>query len=116
LWGTGAARREFIHVDDLADACLFLLDRSDDADIINVGTGVDHSIREIAELAREIVAFDGSIEWDSTKPDGMPRKLMDVSRLHDLGWHHHTDLREGIKGVVADFEARRGDLATSRDG
>lgn len=103
LWGTGAARREFIHVDDLADACLFLLDTHDEPDLINVGSGVDHSIAELAELVASTVGFDGTIEWDTSKPDGMPRKLMDVTKL---GWHHRTDLADGLKGVVADFRAR----------
>lgn len=106
LWGTGAARRELLFTDDLADACLFLLERVDTPDIINVGSGVDHSIKELAELIAEVVGYRGGLEWDKSKPDGMPRKLMDVTRLHGLGWHHKVDFAEGIRIVVADFAAR----------
>jgi GDP-L-fucose synthase len=101
VWGTGAPRREFLHVDDLADACLFLL-RHHQSDLpINVGTGEDLSIRELAELVREIVAPGVEIVFDATKPDGMPRKLLDVGRLHDLGWRHRIGLREGIESTYA---------------
>lgn len=97
VWGTGAPRREFLHVDDLADACLFLMRFYDGDSHINVGTGEDLSIRELAETIREIVAPGVRLAFDTEKPDGMPRKLLDVSRLHGLGWRHRIDLRDGIE-------------------
>ncbi|MDQ6959298.1 MAG: GDP-L-fucose synthase [Mariprofundaceae bacterium] len=105
LWGTGSPRREFLHVDDLADACLFLmtLDSSHLASypsrLFNIGVGKDVTIRELAELVRGIVGFEGGIIWDDSKPDGTPRKLMDVSRLHGLGWQAKTPLAGGIVDV-----------------
>ncbi|KKW12502.1 MAG: NAD-dependent epimerase/dehydratase [Parcubacteria group bacterium GW2011_GWA2_49_9] len=96
LWGTGAARREFLYVDDLAEACLFLMGHYDDSEIINVGTGEDVSIRELAELVKETVGFHGSIVWDATKPDGTPKKVMDITRITKLGWKARTKLRDGI--------------------
>jgi GDP-L-fucose synthase len=96
LWGSGAPRREFLYVDDLADACLFLLDRYD-GDIINVGSGGDCSIRELAELAKEIVGYPGALRFDTSKPDGMPRKLLDSSRMNALGWRPATSLRDGVE-------------------
>ncbi len=106
LWGTGNARRELLHVDDLADACLFLLRNYDSPEIINVGSGQDLTIRELAENIATIVEYKGKLVWDLTKPDGMPKKLLDVSRLHTLGWRHKIGLATGIRSVVADFEAR----------
>jgi len=97
VWGSGQPRREFLHVDDLADACLFLLEKYDSPEIINVGCGEDISIRELAELIRDIVGFKGKLAWDTTKPDGTPRKLLDVSKIHALGWRHKIGLRDGIK-------------------
>lgn len=97
VWGTGAARREFLHVDDLADACVFLMNNYDSGEIINIGSGEDISIKEIAELIKKIVGFAGTISWDASKPDGTPRKLLDVSRLRNLGWRHKIDLAEGLK-------------------
>lgn len=99
LWGTGSPLREFLHVDDLADACMFLMRSWDQPGFLNVGTGSDLSIRDLALLVREIVGYTGTIEHDLSKPDGTPRKLMDVSRLHDLGWHHRIGLAEGIASV-----------------
>src|SRR5207253_8097848 len=96
VWGSGRPRREFLHVDDLAAACLFLLEKYDSAEIINVGCGEDISIRELAELICEIVGFQGDLVWDASKPDGTPRKLLDVSKLHGLGWRHTIALWEGI--------------------
>ena len=96
VWGSGKPRREFLHVDDLAAACLFLLEKYDSSEIINVGCGADISIRELAELICKIVGFLGDLVWDATKPDGTPRKLLDVSKLHGLGWRHAIMLREGI--------------------
>src|SRR5262245_17292348 len=96
IWGTGAPRREFLHVDDLADACIFLMRRYDAAEHVNVGTGEDLTIRELAELVREIVHPQAQLAFDTTKPDGAPRKLLDVSRLQGLGWRHKIALRDGI--------------------
>lgn len=106
LWGSGAARRELLHVDDLSDACIFLMKNYDSPEIINVGTGLDFSIKELAVTVAQIVAYEGKIEWDLTKPDGMPRKLLDISRLQGLGWKHRIDLEEGITSVVADYYSR----------
>jgi GDP-L-fucose synthase len=96
IWGTGTPRREFLHVDDLADACIYLMQHYDGADHVNVGTGKDLSIRELAEMVREIVHPSARLVFDTTKPDGTPRKLLDVNRLHDLGWRHRIELRDGI--------------------
>jgi GDP-L-fucose synthase len=96
VWGSGRPRREFLHVNDLASACLFLLEKYDSPEIINVGCGQDISIRELAELICDVVGFDGELAWDTTKPDGTPRKLLDVTRLHDLGWEATIPLRDGI--------------------
>src|SRR5438093_1569021 len=93
VWGTGKPRREFLHVDDLASACLLLLEKYDSSEIINVGCGEDISIRELAELICEVVGFDGDLAWDVTKPDGTPRKLLDVSKLRALGWKPSIPLR-----------------------
>jgi GDP-L-fucose synthase len=96
LWGTGQPRREFLHVDDLASAILFLLQHYDSAEIINVGAGEDLMIRELAEMICDVVGFDGEIRWDRSKPDGIPRKLLDVSKLNALGWRSTIPLRRGI--------------------
>ena len=96
IWGPGTPRREFLHVDDLADACVFLMRHYDEETHVNVGTGEDLTIRALAEMVREIVHPQGVIVQDTTKPDGSPRKLLDVSRLHGLGWRHRIALREGI--------------------
>jgi GDP-L-fucose synthase len=96
VWGSGNPRREFLYVDDLAAACVFLLEKYDSPEIINVGCGEDISIRKLAELICDIVGFDGELAWDTTKPDGTPRKLLDVSKIHALGWRHEIGLRKGI--------------------
>ena len=96
LWGTGAPRREFLHVDDLARACVLLLERYDDEAIINVGVGEDLEVRDLAALVAKVVGYDGRIEWDASKPDGTPRKLLDVSRMHELGWRAEIGLEDGI--------------------
>jgi len=96
VWGTGTPHREFLHVDDCASACLFLLEKYDSPEIVNVGCGEDISIRELAELVCEVVGFDGELSWDKTKPDGTPRKLLDVSKLRGLGWTPTIPLRDGI--------------------
>ena len=103
VWGTGSPRREFLHVDDLADACLFLMRTYMGESHLNVGTGVDLTIRELAETVREIVAPQVELVFDPSKPDGMPRKLLDVRRLHELGWRHRISLREGIASTYAWF-------------
>jgi GDP-L-fucose synthase len=96
VWGSGKPRREFLHVDDLASACLFLLEHYDSPEIINVGCGEDISIRELAELICDVVGFDGELVWDATKPDGTPRKLLDVTKLNNLGWRATIPIRDGI--------------------
>lgn len=96
LWGSGSPKREFLHVDDLADACLFLMNKYDESEIINVGTGEDVSISSLAELISDTVGYKGDIEWDTSKPDGTPRKLLDVSKLHQAGWKHSISLQKGI--------------------
>jgi len=106
LWGTGSARREFLHVDDLADACLFLLRHYDSPEILNIGSGIDFSIRELSELIASLVDYDGRLEWDTNKPDGMPRKLLDVTKLHQLGWQHTIDLETGLRTVLDDYHQR----------
>ena len=96
VWGTGSPRREFLHVDDLADACLMLIDAYDSAETINIGWGDDLPIKELAETVASVVGFDGQIEWDTSKPDGMPRKLLDTSRINALGWRPTITLRDGV--------------------
>ncbi len=103
LWGTGSPKREFLHVDDLADACVFLMETYDGSEIVNIGTGEDLEIRELAEMVRDVVGYHGAIRWDASKPDGTPRKLLDVSRLHALGWRHSIGLRDGIERTYADY-------------
>ena len=103
IWGTGSPQREFLHVDDLADACTFLMDNYEGESHLNVGTGVDLSIRALAEMIRDQVHPSAELRFDTTKPDGTPRKLLDVSRLHDLGWHHRIELSEGIASVYEWF-------------
>ena len=97
IWGTGKARREFLYADDLAEACVFLMESYDNSEIVNIGTGKDLTIGELAEMIKDVVGFEGEIAHDTTKPDGTPQKLLDVSRLHSLGWHHKTELREGLE-------------------
>jgi GDP-L-fucose synthase len=104
VWGTGRPMREFLHVDDLADASVFVMEHYDDDEHINVGTGQDLSIRELAETIRDIIAPGVAIEFDASKPDGTPRKLLDVSRLHALGWRHRIELREGLASVYEWFK------------
>lgn len=105
MWGTGKPKREFLHADDLADACYFLMQHYDDKGLVNIGTGEDLEIGELAKIIREIVGFEGEIVLDTSKPDGTPRKLMDVSKLHSLGWKHKIDLKEGLKRVYEEFES-----------
>lgn len=96
VWGTGSPLREFLHVDDLADAVLFLMDRYSGLDHVNVGSGREVSIKELAELVKEVVGFNGALVWDTTKPDGTPRKLMDNSTLAAMGWEPRIELKEGL--------------------
>lgn len=102
-WGTGAPLREFLYVEDLADACLYLMNTYSGAETVNLGTGKELSIRELTELVARVVGYTGRIEWDPTKPDGTPRKLLDVSKLERLGWHYTTELEEGIRLTYEDF-------------
>lgn len=103
IWGTGKPRREFLHADDLADACFYLMQHYDEPGFVNIGTGEDIEIGELAILIKEIVGYEGVITNDLSKPDGTPRKLMDVSKLHSFGWKHKINLREGLTKVYADF-------------
>jgi GDP-L-fucose synthase len=107
VWGTGAPRREFMHADDMADACVYLMNNYSGNQFVNIGVGGDISIKELAHLIAEIVGYKGEIVFDSTKPDGTPRKLMDVSFLHSLGWKHKIELKAGIKSVYEDFKAQK---------
>lgn len=104
-WGTGSPKREFLHVDDLAEACLHLMAHHNDSGWVNVGTGQDVSILELATMVAETVGYDGSIRWDTSKPDGTPRKLLDISKMTALGWTASTPLRKGIEQVYLDFQA-----------
>lgn len=106
-WGTGSPRREFLHVDDLADGCAFLLQQDNPPDWLNLGSGTDVTIKELTELVAETVGFTGRIAWDTTKPDGTPRKLMDVSRLAALGWQARISLRDGLRQTYASFLAEQ---------
>ncbi|MDR3273544.1 MAG: GDP-L-fucose synthase [Flavobacteriaceae bacterium] len=99
LWGTGSPMREFLHADDMADACVYLMENYSEEGLVNIGTGKDMTIRELAEMVKGISGFNGEIIWDSTKPDGTPRKLLDVSKLHALGWTAKIPLKEGIEKV-----------------
>jgi GDP-L-fucose synthase len=113
IWGTGNPRREFLHVDDLADACVFLMDRYDELGHINVGTGEDLSIRELADAVKQVIYPGATLRFDTTKPDGPPRKLLDVSRLHALGWRHRIPLHEGLASTYEWFLQHHDSLRTS---
>ena len=103
LWGTGSPMREFLHADDLAEACVYLMESYSDSELVNIGTGIDVTIKELAETVKQIVGFEGEINWDTSRPDGTPRKLMDVSKLHSLGWKHKIELKDGIALAYQDF-------------
>ena len=107
MWGTGGAQREFLYVDDLAKASLFLIENYHDSAIINVGTEEDVTIKELAEKVRAVVGYEGEIVWDTTKPDGTPRKLLDVSKLHSLGWKHSINLEAGLEETYAWFDKNK---------
>ena len=111
LWGTGTPRREFLHVDDLARACLYVMEHYEGEAFLNVGVGEDVSIRELAAMVQEVVGFNGRIDWDASKPDGTPRKLLDVSKLHALGWQASIPLRAG---VVATYQWYLQHLASAK--
>jgi GDP-L-fucose synthase len=106
VWGSGTPRREFLYVDDMADACVHLMEHEYDGPLVNVGTGEDVTIRELAQTVMQVVGFDGRIVFDGSKPDGTPRKLLDVSRLAALGWRARTGLREGIQAAYRDAPFR----------
>ncbi|GGC45200.1 GDP-L-fucose synthase [Parapedobacter defluvii] len=103
IWGSGTPKREFLYADDLAAACVYLMNHYSERELINVGTGEDLSIKELAELVKDVVGYNGKLAFDTSKPDGTPRKLMDVSKLHNLGWKHSTSLEEGISKAYQDF-------------
>ncbi len=103
VWGSGTPKREFLHADDLADACYFLMLHYNQPELINIGTGEDLAIRELAESVKATVGYEGYISWNTSKPDGTPRKLMDVSKLHGLGWHHRITLEEGLRMVYEEY-------------
>ncbi|WP_440132878.1 GDP-L-fucose synthase [Chitinophaga sancti] len=107
VWGSGTPRREFLFADDLAAACVYLMLHYDGKELVNIGTGEDLSIKELAETVKDVVCYDGKIVFDPSKPDGTPRKLMDVSKLHSLGWKHTTGLKEGLVQAYADFLKKR---------
>ena len=104
VWGTGSPLREFLHADDLASACCFLMEKYDAAGFVNIGTGTDLTIAALASMIKEVVGYEGAIVYDHTKPDGTPRKLLDVSRLHNLGWKHTIELRDGITAVYNSYK------------
>lgn len=106
IWGTGTPKREFLYSEDLADACIFLMNNYDCGDIVNIGTGIEVSIAELASTVKEAVGYYGDIVYDSTKPDGTPRKLLDCSKIHNLGWKHNTEFKEGIRLAYQDFVHR----------
>jgi GDP-L-fucose synthase len=108
LWGDGSPRREFLHVDDMAAACLHLMEHFDAPGFVNIGTGEDVTIRELAEMIQQAVGYAGRIDWDTTKPNGTPRKWLDVSKLHGLGFRHGISLEEGVLHTIADFERNYG--------
>ena len=99
IWGSGSPKREFLHVDDLAEACYVLMQEYDGEEWFNIGTGEDISIKDLALTIKDVVGFEGELKFDANKPDGTPRKLLDVSKLHAVGWKHKIDLRNGIKKV-----------------
>jgi GDP-L-fucose synthase len=107
IWGTGLPKREFLHADDLADACVFLMNTYSDEGLVNIGTGEDISISDLALMIKEVVGYDGVIVYDASKPDGTPRKLMDVSKLSKLGWHYSIPLKQGLEMVYQEYQSRQ---------
>jgi GDP-L-fucose synthase len=106
VWGSGTPKREFLFADDLADACVHLMETYDGSDIVNIGTGEDISIKELAETIKGLTGFEGEIQWNTSQPDGTPRKLLDVTRLHSLGWKHKTTLHEGLELTYKNYTAQ----------
>jgi len=106
VWGSGTPMREFLYVDDLADACVHMMEQGYDGPLVNIGTGQDVTIRELAQTVMDVVGFSGRIVFDAAKPDGTPRKLLDVGRLHALGWQHRVGLKQGIALAYQDFLTR----------
>ncbi|OYV87318.1 MAG: GDP-fucose synthetase, partial [Ignavibacteriae bacterium 37-53-5] len=104
VWGTGKPRREFLHVDDMADACIFLMQNYDDNEIVNIGTGQDITIRELADFISKEAGYNGTMRFDTSKPDGIPQKLLDVNKIKRLGWNAKVSLREGIRSVIVWYE------------
>ena len=104
IWGTGTPKREFLHVDDLANACIFLMENYDDSGCVNIGTGMDISIKDLALMIKEIVGFQGELKFNTEKPDGTPKKLLDVTKIHNMGWSHSIGLREGIEIVYNEIK------------
>ncbi|WP_299821834.1 GDP-L-fucose synthase [uncultured Pontibacter sp.] len=113
VWGTGSPRREFLFADDLAEACLFLMENYNERSLINIGTGEDITIKDLALLVKEVTGFEGELVFDTTKPDGTPRKLMDVTKLHKLGFKHKTELRDGIALAYEDFKKKHAATVTT---
>lgn len=107
IWGTGSPMREFLYADDLADACYFLMENYNEANLINIGTGEDLTIKDLALAVKKTVGFEGELLFDTSKPDGTPRKLMDVSKLHNLGWKHQIELEEGLKLAYQDYFSKK---------
>jgi GDP-L-fucose synthase len=103
IWGSGTPRREFLHADDLADACVYLMQHYNESGLVNIGTGIDLTITDLALMVKEVVGFEGKLSYDASKPDGTPRKLLDVSRLTSLGWNYKINLREGLEMVYKDY-------------
>jgi GDP-L-fucose synthase len=113
IWGTGNPKREFLFADDLAEACYYLMQNYDEEGLVNIGTGEDVSIKDLALLIKDIIGYEGEIKFDASKPDGTPRKLMDVSKLHSKGWKHKIELRDGIKLAYEDFLAHQANLVSN---
>lgn len=110
IWGSGKPKREFLNSDDLADACIYLMENYNGKEIVNVGCGEDISIKELAELVKEVTGFEGELDFDTSRPDGTPRKLLDVSKLHALGWHHKIALKDGLATAYQDFLMKQQEL------
>jgi GDP-L-fucose synthase len=113
IWGTGTPKREFLFADDLAEACYYLMQNYNEEGLVNIGTGEDISIKDLALMIKGVIGYDGEINFDTSKPDGTPRKLMDVSKLHNKGWHHKVELRDGIKLAYEDFLAHQANLVSN---
>jgi GDP-L-fucose synthase len=107
IWGSGSPKREFLHADDLADACVFLMDTYSNEGLVNIGTGEEISITDLGLMIKEVVGYEGGIVYDASKPDGTPRKLMDVSKLSKLGWNYSIPLKQGLEMVYQDYQSRQ---------